>query len=54
MSSTEESNESYWAVVGNIKKEIPYGEGGNETKKGTRQFKGGAKIRIIGSFPGPM
>lgn len=32
--------------------QIPYGPGSSETKTGTRQFKGGANVRIIGSFPG--
>lgn len=41
-----------WCIVGNIKKEIPYGEGGADTKVGLRKFKGGAKVYIVGAFYG--
>lgn len=41
-----------WCVVGNVKNHIPYGHGGLEIRNGTRQFRGGAKVKIVGSFPG--
>ncbi len=44
--------ESVWAIVANVRKEHPYGPGGLETKSGTRQFRGGAKVYIAGCFPG--
>ncbi len=46
------SNEGFWAVVANIRREHPYGPGGVETKVGTRQFRGGTKVYIAGCFPG--
>lgn len=48
----EQPIKEYWSIVANIKSEIPYGAGGNETKVGTKQFKGGAKVYIVGSYPG--
>lgn len=41
-----------WAITANIKKEIPFGPGGKETKIGTNHFKGGAKVYIIGAYFG--
>ncbi|GLQ31366.1 hypothetical protein [Litoribrevibacter albus] len=41
-----------WCVVANIKKEIPCGDSGTETKVGLRKFKGGAKVYIVGAFYG--
>ncbi len=46
-----ESNEK-WCVAANIKKEIPYGPGGAEIKRGVRLYRGGAKIHIIGAYRG--
>jgi hypothetical protein len=37
----EQAAEGLWSVVANIKREIPFGPGGTETKVGTRQFRGG-------------
>lgn len=44
--------EKKWCVVANVKKEHPYGEWGAETKSGTRQFRGGTKVYVIGHFAG--
>ena len=52
MLTTKDTTQEYWSVVANIKREIPYGEGGTETRIGTKQFKCGAKVYIIGSYPG--
>jgi hypothetical protein len=52
MLSSEDTNQEYWSVVANIKREQPYGAGGIEIRNGTKQFKGGAKVYIIGSYPG--
>jgi hypothetical protein len=41
-----------WCVVANIKKEHPFGPGGNEEKIGTRQFRGGSKVYIAGCCAG--
>ncbi len=46
------SAEGVWCVVANIKREHAYGPGGVETKIGTRQFRGGAKVYIAGCWPG--
>ena len=34
----------YWSLVGNIKEDIPYGEGGTVVKKGTKHFSPGTKV----------
>lgn len=52
MTAKSEKRSEYWCVVANVKREIPFGEGHKETKVGTRQFKGGARVNIVGSFPG--
>lgn len=52
MNTSVEQKQDFWCVAGNIKRQISCGHGSLETKSGTRQFKGGAKVRIIGSFPG--
>lgn len=41
-----------WCVVGNVKKEIPYGPGGKEIKSGLIKFKSGAKLHIIDAYYG--
>ena len=41
-----------WCVVANVKQERSYGEGGLETKDGVKHFRGGAKVYIIGWYPG--
>jgi hypothetical protein len=48
----ELENLEFWCVVGNIKREIPFGSAGNEIKYGLKLFKAGAKVYIIGSYPG--
>jgi hypothetical protein len=47
-----EDQEGVWCVVANVKREHPWGEGGVETKDGTRQFRGGTKVYIGGCYPG--
>ncbi len=42
----------HWGITANIKRELPFGEGGKETRIGTKQFRGGAKVHIVGSYPG--
>ena len=42
----------YWSVVANLKKQLPYGPEGKETRFGTQKFKAGAKIQIVGAYPG--
>lgn len=41
-----------WCIVANIKREHPFGPGGEETKVGTRQFRGGTRVYISGCWPG--
>ncbi len=45
-------NNEIWCVVGNVKKEIPYGPGGKEIKSGLKKFKAGAKLHIIDAYYG--
>lgn len=47
-----ESEEALWCIVANVKGERSSGHGGEETRSGTRQFRGGSKIYIIGCYPG--
>ena len=42
----------HWGITANIKRELPFGEGGKETRIGTKQFRGGAKVYIVGCYPG--
>lgn len=49
---TIEAEEGVWCVVANVKREHPFGEGGKETKIGTRQFRGGTKVYIAGCYAG--
>jgi len=46
------TTDGVWCVVANIKREHPFGEGGIETKTGTRQFRGGTKVYIGGCYAG--
>jgi hypothetical protein len=39
-------------ATANVLKEIRWGEGGAEIKKGTKHFRGGAKVYIIDYYPG--
>jgi hypothetical protein len=41
-----------WSVVANIRKEIPYGPGGKETRNGTRKFHGCAKVYVVDAYWG--
>ena len=44
--------QEYWCIVANIKKSIPYGTGGAESKSGLRKFKAGARVEIVGAYYG--
>lgn len=44
--------EELWCVQANIIKERPYGPNGAETKIGTKLFRGGAKVFVIGLYYG--
>lgn len=41
-----------WCIEAKIVKDRLYGEGGAEIKNGIRLFRGGAKVFIIGAYPG--
>ena len=41
-----------WCVSANVKKQIPYGPGGEDTKSGLKRFKAGAKVQIIDAYRG--
>ena len=49
---TEYPSETYWCIEANIVKFREYGEGGADSKSGTRLFRGGAKVFIIGAYYG--
>jgi hypothetical protein len=51
---SEQSTElpSQWCLVGNIVEERPYGEGGTETKRGTKHFSPGTKVYCLPSHWG--
>lgn len=44
--------ESIRCATANVVEESLYGEGGKETRRGTKHFRGGAKVYIIVAFPG--
>lgn len=52
MSDLEEEVSSAWCIVANIVNERPYGEGGLEMRRGTKQFAPGAKVYIVSFFWG--
>ena len=41
-----------WSVIANVPREVPYGPGGAETRSGLRKFKAGAKLHVVGGYPG--
>ncbi|MCB9851759.1 MAG: hypothetical protein H6819_01585 [Phycisphaerales bacterium] len=43
-SNDEQAPESVWCLVANVREEIPFGEGGRETRCGTRLLRAGAKV----------
>jgi hypothetical protein len=45
--ASAEAPESQWCLVGNIVDERPYGEGGTETRPGTKHFSGGTKVYCL-------
>lgn len=49
---TSRIEEGRWCVVANIKGDHPYGEWGEESRSGTRQFQGGTKVYNAGGYPG--
>ena len=44
--------ESIRCATANVVEESAFGEGGKGTRRGTKHFKGGAKVYVIDSFPG--
>lgn len=52
MTMVNNVNKEIWCVVGNVKKEIPYGPGGGEMKSGLKKFKAGAKLHIFDAYYG--
>lgn len=43
---------STWMVVANVVRRHLWGEGGEEERSGTKHFKPGAKVYVIGDYPG--
>lgn len=50
--SLQDLPEAVWCIVANVVNERPYGEGGTETRRGTKQFVPGAKVYIVNFFWG--
>jgi len=44
--------EPKWLVTANIVENRPYGPGGKEIRNGTKLFRGGAKVYIVGAHAG--
>jgi hypothetical protein len=47
MSEPEEKLQPAWCIVANVVHERPYGDGGAEIRRGTKQFAPSAKVRIV-------
>ena len=47
MSDSDQQLESQWCLVGNIVEQRSYGEGGTETRPGTKHFSGGTKVYCL-------
>jgi hypothetical protein len=48
----EKQENSSWCVIAKIRDATPFGEGGKETKIGSKHFKPGAKVYIVDWYPG--
>lgn len=48
----KENRDPVWALVANVVRERPFGEGGKETRVGTQLFNGGAKVHIVDAYWG--
>jgi len=44
--------ESTWMVVANVVRQHLWGEGCEEDRSGTKHFKPGAKVYVVGDYPG--
>ncbi|MET4642036.1 MULTISPECIES: hypothetical protein [Streptomyces] len=44
--------ESGWLIAANVVRWRRYGEGGQELRPGTKSYRGGTKVYVIGSRPG--
>ena len=44
--------EPVWLITANVVQERPYGEGGPETRIGTKHFRGNAKVYLIDAYWG--
>lgn len=52
ISPGQEEIRSEWCVVANVVDEHPFGPDGLESRRGTKQFRPGAKVYVISWFPG--
>ena len=52
MTETKNEIDPVWAAVGNIVPEHTFGHGGSEIKLGTKQFRPGARVYIVGAHWG--
>ncbi len=48
----EPTTASSWCVIAKIREETPFGEGGRETKIGSKHFSPNAKVYIVDWYPG--
>ncbi|MCA9623017.1 MAG: hypothetical protein KC731_28555 [Myxococcales bacterium] len=44
--------DSDWCITANIIRERPFGPGGSESRAGTKHFRAGAKVFVIGLYAG--
>lgn len=44
--------EPIWLITANVTEERDYGEGGSEKRRGTKHFRGNAKVYIVGAHWG--
>ena len=51
-SSSEPAVEPIWLIAANVVEERNFGEGGLETRQGTKHFRAGAKVFIVGAHWG--
>ncbi|MFJ8751595.1 hypothetical protein ACIREO_20045 [Streptomyces sp. NPDC102441] len=44
--------EQAWLIAANVVRWRRYGEGGQELRPGTKSYRGGSKVFVIGTYPG--
>ncbi|MFE7712095.1 hypothetical protein ACFU6I_41560 [Streptomyces sp. NPDC057486] len=52
MTESGEVREPLWLIAANVVRFRRYGEGGQELRPGTKSFRGGSKVYVIGGYGG--